>query len=110
MYIYDIIIKNIMLQLNQKQLLYLKKNYFNLNQKTLCKKFEQYGGEFTFTVDNQKYKLSYNQSKAYTDFLFESIKNNTGIMHKGNNIRVQDKYGKINHTENNLIRKIDKRI
>ena len=97
-------------KLEQKQFLFLKKNYFTSKQKTLCKKFEQYGGTFSFIVDNQEYKLSYKQSKAYTDFLFESTKNNTGIMHKGNNIRVQDKYGKINHTENNLINKIDKNL
>ena len=96
--------------LNQKQLLFLKKNYFSSKQKTLCKKLEQYGGTFSFIVDNQKYKLSYNQSKAYTDFLFESTKNNTGIMHKGNNVRIQDKYNKINHTENNLIKRIDKTL
>lgn len=97
-------------KLEQKQLLFLKKNYFTPVQKTLCKKFEQYGGTFSFIVDDQKYKLSYKQSKAYTDFLFESIKNNTGTMHKGNNVRVQDKYGKINHAENNLINKIDKNL
>tara|TARA_B110000305_G_C19127196_1_gene487182 strand:+ start:43 stop:348 length:306 start_codon:yes stop_codon:yes gene_type:complete len=97
-------------KLEQKELLFLKKNHFTPAQKTLCKKFEQYGGTFSFEVNNKKYKLSYNQSKAYTDFLFESIKNNTGTMHKGNNVRVQDKYGKINHTENNLIKKLDKII
>ncbi len=97
-------------KLEQKQLLFLKKNYFTPAQKTLCKKFEQYGGTFSFIVDDQKYKLSYKQSKAYTDFLFESIKNNTGTMHKGNNVRVQDKYGKINYAENNLINKIDKNL
>lgn len=97
-------------KLEQKQLSFLKKNYFTPVQKTLCKKFEQYGGTFSFIVDDQKYKLSYKQSKAYTDFLFESIKNNTGTMHKGNNVRVQDKYGKINYAENNLINKIDKNL
>ena len=100
----------VMNKLDQKQLLFLKKNYFTSTQKTLCKKFEQTGGVFSFIVDNQKFKLSYKQSKAYTDFLFESTKNNTGVMHKGNNVRLQDKYGKVNHAENNLIRKIDKTI
>ena len=55
--------------LDQKQLLFLKKNYFTSKQKTLCKKFEQYGGEFTFIVDDIKYKLAYNQSKAYSNFI-----------------------------------------
>jgi hypothetical protein len=97
-------------KLEKKQLLFLKKNIFTPKQKTLCKKCEQYGGTFSFMVDNQKYKLSYKQSKAYTDFLFESIKNNTGTMHKGNNVRTQDKYGKINYTELNLINRIDKNL
>ena len=94
--------------LNQKQLLFLKKNYFSSKQKTLCKKFEQYGGEFTFQIDSKSYKLVYKSSKAYTNFNFE--KYNTGIMHKGNKTRVQDFYGKINYTELNLHNKIDKRI
>ena len=97
-------------KLEKKQLLFLKNNIFTPEQKTLCKKFEQYGGVFSFKVDNKKYKISYKQSKAYTNFLFESTKNNTGIMHKGNNVRIQDKYGKVNHTENNLIRQIDKSL
>ena len=97
-------------KLEQKELLFLKKNHFTPAQKTLCKKFEQYGGTFSFEVNNKKYKLSYNQSKAYTDFLFESIKNNTGTMHKGNKTRVQDSYNKINYNELNLHKKIDKTL
>ena len=97
-------------KLEKNQLLFLKKNIFTPKQKTLCKKFEQYGGTFSFMVDDQKYKLSYKQSKAYTNFLFESIKNNTGTMHKGNNVRIQDKYGKTNNTELNLINKLDKNL
>ena len=60
-------------KLEQKQLLFLKKNYFTSVQKTLCKKFEQYGGEFTFKVENEPFKIIFKQSKAYTNFLFESI-------------------------------------
>ena len=97
-------------KLEQKQLLFLKKNYFTSAQKTLCKKFEQYGGEFTFKVENKPFKIIFKQSKAYTNFLFESIKNNTGVMHKGNNVRVQDKYGKINYKEENTIKQLDKKI
>ena len=59
-------------KLEQKQLLFLKKNYFTSAQKTLCKKFEQYGGEFTFKVENEPFKIIFKQSKAYTNFLFES--------------------------------------
>ena len=97
-------------KLDKKQLLFLKKNYFTSKQKTLCKKFEQTGGTFIFIIDGKKYKLSYKQSRAYTDYLFESTRNNTGIMHKGNNVRIQDRYGKVNYTENNLIKKIDKNL
>ena len=95
-------------KLEKEQLLYLKKNHFTANQKTLCKKMEQYGGAFNFEINNQIFKISFEQSKAYTNFVFESLKNNTGTMHKGNNVRVQDKYNKINYTENNLLNKIDK--
>tara|TARA_Y100000389_G_C17098867_1_gene334892 strand:- start:259 stop:558 length:300 start_codon:yes stop_codon:yes gene_type:complete len=97
-------------KLEQKQLQFLKKNHFTPEQKTYCKKFEQYGGNFSFKVNNKKYKLIYKQSKAYTNFIFESQKYNTGIMHKGNNVRIQDKYGKVNHAENNLIKQIDKNL
>ena len=31
-------------------------------------------------------------------------------MHKGNNVRVQDKYGKVNYAESNLHNKIDKNL
>jgi len=30
-------------------------------------------------------------------------------MHKGNNVRKQDSYGKVNYTEKNIIKKIDKK-
>jgi hypothetical protein len=99
-----------MQKLEQNQLLFLKKNYFTSKQKTLCKKFEQYGGSFTFVINEQKYKLVYKQSKAYTDFIFDSIKNNTGTMHKGNNVRIQDKYNKVNYAEDNIIKKIDNNL
>ena len=100
-----------MQSLNQKQLLYLKKNYFSPTQKTLCKKFEQTGGNFTFKVNNKSYILSYKSSKAFTDFISEELlKHNTGTMHKGNKTRVQDSYGKINYNELNLHKKIDKTL
>ena len=97
-------------KLEKNQLLFLKKNYFTSNQKTLCKKMEQYGGTFNFEIDNQTFKIKFEQSKAYTNFIFESLKNNTGTMHKGNNVRVQDKYNKINYTEDNLLNKLDKSL
>jgi hypothetical protein len=59
-------------KLEKNQLLFLKKNYFTANQKTLCKKMEQYGGTFNFEIDNQTFKISFEQSKAYTNFIFES--------------------------------------
>ena len=98
-------------QLDQKQLLYLKKNHFTANQKTLCKKFEQYGGTFTFKVDDEKYKLTYDQSKAYTNFIFnqDHMKHRGGIMNRGAGPLRQDKYNKINYTEENLIHQLDKK-
>ena len=50
-------------KLEQKQLLFLKKNYFTSAQKTLCKKFEQYGGEFTFKVENEPFKIIFKLTK-----------------------------------------------
>ena len=38
--------------LDKKELLELKRNHFSSTQKTLCKKFEQTGGSFTFKVDD----------------------------------------------------------
>ena len=98
--------------LDQKQLLFLKKNYFTSKQKTLCKKFEQYGGEFTFIVDDIKYKLAYNQSKAYSNFVLNQdyMKHRGGIMNRGAGPLVQDKYGKINYTEENIINQLDKKL
>ena len=40
-------------KLDKKQLLFLKKNYFTSKQKTLCKKFEQTGGAFSFIIDGK---------------------------------------------------------
>ena len=101
---------NSVLEVNQKQLLYLKKNYLNVKQKTYCKKFEQTGGEIIFLVEDIKYKLIYKQSKAYTDFVFNQdyMKHRGGIMNRGAGPLVQDKYGKINYTEENIIRQLDK--
>jgi len=98
-------------RLTGEQLIYLKRNYFTSAQKTLCKKFEQTGGGFKFKVNNKLYSLRYDATKAYSDFEFSKQSQNTGLyrMHKGNNVRKQDSYGKINYTEKNLINKIDKR-
>ncbi len=95
--------------LNQKELLYLKKNYFTPTQKTLCKKFEQTSGQFTFPAGNPIYKFQHDGSKAYSDYVFTQQSQNTGFMHKGNNVRKQDSYGKVNYTEKNIIKKIDKK-
>ena len=59
--------------LNQEQLLYLKKNHFSAKQKTLCKKFEQYGGCFNFKINEINFQLCYKQSKAYTDYVFSKL-------------------------------------
>lgn len=94
--------------INKKQLSYLKKNYLKPSTLTHIKKLEQQNGTITFQVNSITYTLHFKNSKTQTNFIFNNTKHNTGIMHKGNNIRVQDKYNKINHTENNLINKIDK--
>jgi len=98
--------------LDQKQLLFLKRNIFNASQKTLCKKCEQTGGNFTFKVDGKTYKLIYQSSKAYTDYVFDQdyMKHRHGSMHRGAGPLLQDKYGKINHQENNMIKKLDREL
>jgi hypothetical protein len=98
--------------LNQKQLLFLKNNIFSAKQKTLCKKFEQYGGSFTFKIDDKPYKLVYQSSKAYTDYIFDQdyMKHRHGSMHRGAGPLLQDKYGKVNHQENNMIKKLDRKL
>jgi len=97
--------------LNQEQLLYLKKNHFSAKQKTLCKKFEQYGGCFNFKINDVKFQLCYKQSKAYTDYVFSKLKHrDVGIMNRGSGPLKQDKYGKNNYTENELIKKLDNKL
>ena len=96
--------------LDQKQLLYLKNNHFSKGQKTLCKKFEQYGGNVNFTIDNKKYQLCYKQSKAYTDYVFDNLLTLTNKMSRGQGPLKQDKYGKNNYAENELIRKLDNKL
>lgn len=94
--------------INKSQLSQFKKNYLNPSQLTLIKKLEQQNGTFNFKYNNKTYIFNFKNSKTQTNFIFNNTKHNTGIMHKGNNIRVQDKYNKINYIENNLINKIDK--
>ena len=98
--------------LDQKQWLFLKRNIFTASQKTLCKKFEQYGGSFTFIIDDKKYKIKYESSKAYTDYIFDQdyMKHRHGSMHRGAGPLLQDKYGKVNHQENNMIKKLDREL
>ena len=97
--------------LSQKELLYLKRNYFSKVQKTLCKKFEQTGGAFTFPKGNPIYKFQHDGSKAYSDFIFNKLKHrDVGIMNRGSGPLVQDKYNKINHQENITISKLDYKI
>ena len=97
--------------LNQEQLLYLKKNHFSAKQKTLCKKFEQYGGCFNFKINEINFQLCYKASKAYTDYVFSKLKHrDVGVMNRGAGPLVQDKYGKINYKEENTIKKLDKKL
>ena len=99
-------------RLTTEQLRYLKRNYFTPAQKTYCKKFEQRGANsFKFKVNGKSYTLKYEATKVYSDFVFAQQSQNTGLyrMHKGNNVRKQDSYGKVNYAEQNLINKIDKK-
>ena len=98
-----------MRELDKKELIELKRKYFTPAQKTLCKKFEQCGGEFIFNINEKKYILRYKSSKAYTNYIESKQKYNTGILHKGNQVRNMDKYHKFNHEEYKLHKKIDKK-
>lgn len=99
--------------INKQEVKYIKKHFLSEKQRKSrsIKQAEQVGNTFiTFPgLDGKTYKLIYRTpTKTYTNYMdFKEIYN-TGIMHKGNNVRVQDKYGKINYTELNLHNKIDK--
>ena len=67
--------------LEGKELKYFKKNYFTEAQKTLCKRFEQVGGSFTFRVDGEPYKYKHDGSKAYTDYI-EQMDNRVAELQK----------------------------
>jgi hypothetical protein len=100
-----------MIKLNKEQVKYIKKQYLTKpSQKTYCKKFEQYGGNITFLVEGVKYVLSYNATGAYTDYIEFGETYNSGIMHKGNNVRSMDKHHKFNHSEYKLHNKIDNKF
>jgi len=110
-YIYRVNNKKInMNRVDKKQLAFLKKQYFNSKQKTHCKKLEQQGGVFKFVVEDKSYKIYYKSTEAYTDFVFNSIKHRTGSMNRGAGPLVQDKYGKTNYQEHNMINKLDRKL
>ena len=74
--------------LDKKELLELKRNYFSPIQKTLCKKFEQTGGSFTFKVDDNKFVYALIHGYSYLLFSLYML-NKHGIIHydiKGENI------------------------
>ena len=96
--------------ISQKELLNLKRNYFTPPQKTLCKKFEQTSGQFDFIVNGKKYLFKHDGSKAYTNFTESKMKYNSGIMHKGNNVRSMDKHHKFNHSEYKIQKQIDNKF
>ena len=99
--------------INKQEVKYIKKYFLTEKQRKSrsIKQAEQVGNtQIDFIgLDGKTYKLIYRTpTKTYTNYVdFKEIYN-TGIMHKGNNVRVQDKYNKVNHAENNLIKKIDK--
>ena len=99
----------------KQEVKYIKKHFLTEKQRKSrsIKQAEQVGNTFIdfIGLDGKTYKLIYRTpTKTYTNYVdFKEIYN-TGIMHKGNNVRVQDKYNKVNHAENNLIKKIDKNL
>ena len=101
--------------INKQEVKYIKKHFLSEVQRKSrsIKQAEQIGNTFIEFkgLDGKTYKLIYRTpTKTYTNYMdFKEIYN-TGTMHKGNNVRVQDKYGKVNHTENNLIVNIDKNL
>ena len=97
-----------MRKLSKLEIREIKKKYLQLpNQKTLCKKCEQYGGDIKFQVEDKTYILSYKPTGVYTDYVEIKLKYNSGIMHKGNNVRNMDKFHKFNHNEYKTHKNID---
>jgi hypothetical protein len=95
-----------MRQIDKKQLTELKRS-FTPTQKTLCKKFEQYGGTFMFERDGDKFRITFGATGVYTDFMFKKQKYNTGRLHKGSQVRTMDKWNKFNHEEYKVLKTID---
>ena len=101
--------------INKQEVKYIKKYFLSEKQRKSrsIKQAEQVGNtQIDFPgLDGKTYKLIYRTpTKTYTNYVdFKEIYN-TGTMHKGNNVRIQDKYGKVNHAENNLIKKVDKNL
>jgi len=100
-----------MSKITKENATFIKKNYLTEKQRKgrHIKQCEQTGGDIDFKVDDKIYTLSYKATGVYTDFKFNSMSHRGGIMNRGAGPLKQDKYNKINHTENNLIKKIDKK-
>jgi len=45
------------------------KRGFNAHQRTLCKKFEQYGGSMRIILEDKDYKLTFKSTSAYLEYI-----------------------------------------
>ena len=92
--------------LEGEELTFFKNNYLTKAQKTLCKRFEQKGGSFTFRVNGEPYKYKHDGSKAYTDYIEnKKVTHKVGVMGRTTPHAI-DKVNKFNHEEYKIHKKI----
>ena len=102
----------VQLKLDKKQVKFIKNNFLTEKQRKsrAIKQSEQTGGVITFPgLDGNLYTLRYTATGVYTNYIEFGEHYNSGIMHKGNNVRSMDKHHKFNHTEYKLHKQIDKK-
>ena len=91
------------MRISKLELRVMKRSFTPAN-KTRCKKLEQQGGNMNIVYEGKDYTLVYDKARE----VITLNANNTGIMHKGNNVRSMDKWNKINYEENKVIDQIDR--
>mgnify|MGYP003626940272 FL=1 len=102
-----------MKKLSKEEVTYIKKTYLTERQRKgrHIKQCEQCGGDITFKgLDKKDYTLRYSPTGQYTNYKLDAMSHRDGIMNRGAGPLVQDKYGKINHKENNVINQLDKKL
>ncbi len=97
-------------KLSVKDLRILKREFLSKWAKYAIKQSEQTGGEVHFKVDGETYTLKYGPTAAYTNFKLDQMRHRCGVMNRGAGPLLQDKYGKINHKENNVINQLDRKL